>query len=170
VLTGSARDLQADIYADSFELLEKTICQLDDCQFSHSDLLSSISLSLLHITMRKALGAGWLSLERLRDERPCSLGSITIRVRRLSPECTQLLMLWISPALALELKPTELEANHLQPSSAEVKNSWSCTSTYVYVFVTKFVVKHRAKFIEQDTILNQEMHFCYFSTVLPIRI
>jgi hypothetical protein len=38
------------------------------------------------------------------------------------------------------------EADHSPPSSVEVKNAWSYTSTTQYVFVAWFLVKHRDKF------------------------
>jgi hypothetical protein len=38
------------------------------------------------------------------------------------------------------------EADHLPPSSAEVKNAWSYTSTSQYVFMAWCLVKHRNNF------------------------
>jgi hypothetical protein len=38
------------------------------------------------------------------------------------------------------------EAEHSSPSSAEVKNSWSYTTTPQYVFMAWFLVKHRDNF------------------------
>jgi hypothetical protein len=38
------------------------------------------------------------------------------------------------------------EANHTPPSSAEVKNAWSYTSTPPYVFMEWCLVKHGDKF------------------------
>jgi hypothetical protein len=92
-------------------------------------------------------------LDFLRYEQPCNLGSNINRIRKLSPEFKQalgftlLFMQWISATLTLELKRPNLEANYLQPPSAEVKNSWSCTSISLYVFMTKFLIKHTEKFI-----------------------
>jgi hypothetical protein len=43
-------------------------------------------------------------------------------------------------------KAARCEADHSPPSSAEVKNSWSYTSTPQYVFVAWFLVKHRNNF------------------------
>jgi len=37
------------------------------------------------------------------------------------------------------------EADHLPPSSAEVKNTWSYTSTTPYVFMVWYFVKRRNK-------------------------
>jgi len=39
------------------------------------------------------------------------------------------------------------EADNLPPSSAEVKNTWSDTSSLPHVFILWCVVKHRGKFI-----------------------
>jgi hypothetical protein len=38
------------------------------------------------------------------------------------------------------------EADHSPPSSAEVKNAWSCTSTPQYVFMVWCLVEHRDNF------------------------
>jgi hypothetical protein len=38
------------------------------------------------------------------------------------------------------------KADHSSPSSAEVKNAWSCTSTPPYVFMAWCLVKHRDNF------------------------
>jgi hypothetical protein len=35
------------------------------------------------------------------------------------------------------------EAEHSHPSSAEVKNTWSYTSTYLYVFMEWYLITHR---------------------------
>jgi hypothetical protein len=54
------------------------------------------------------------------------------------------------------------EAHHSPPSSAEVKNAWSCTSTPQYVFMAWCLVKPRDKFtftcISLD-IRRTEKHF-----------
>jgi hypothetical protein len=39
------------------------------------------------------------------------------------------------------------EADHLPPSSSEVKKAWSYTSTLQYVFMAWCLVKHRDNFI-----------------------
>jgi hypothetical protein len=44
-------------------------------------------------------------------------------------------------------KRQECEADHLPPSSAEVKSAWNCISTHQYVFVSWCLVKHRDNFI-----------------------
>jgi hypothetical protein len=38
------------------------------------------------------------------------------------------------------------EADHYLPTSAEVKNGWSYTSTPQYAFMTWYLVKHRDNF------------------------
>jgi len=41
------------------------------------------------------------------------------------------------------IKRSWREADHSPPSSSEVKNAWSCTSTPHYVFMAWYLVKHR---------------------------
>jgi hypothetical protein len=45
--------------------------------------------------------------------------------------------------LSLGVKRPGCEADHSLPSSAEVKNAWSYTSTPQYVFMAWCLVKHR---------------------------
>jgi hypothetical protein len=49
-------------------------------------------------------------------------------------------------ALSLWVKKPEREADHSPPSSAEVKNTWSYTSTPPYAFTDWCLVKHRNNF------------------------
>jgi hypothetical protein len=49
-------------------------------------------------------------------------------------------------ALSLGVKWPGPEADHSPPSSAEVKNAWSYTSTPQYVFMAWCLVKHTDKF------------------------
>jgi hypothetical protein len=44
------------------------------------------------------------------------------------------------------LKQSGRETDHSPPSSAEVKNTWSYTSTPPYVFMSWYLVKHTDKF------------------------
>jgi hypothetical protein len=53
---------------------------------------------------------------------------------------------WVPGALSLRVKWPGCEANHSPPSSAEVKNAWSYTSTPQYVFMAWCLVKHRDNF------------------------
>jgi hypothetical protein len=48
--------------------------------------------------------------------------------------------------LSLGVKRPRREADHSPPSSAEVKNAWSYTSTPPYVFIAWCLVKHRDNF------------------------
>jgi hypothetical protein len=41
------------------------------------------------------------------------------------------------------VKRSETEADHSPPSSAEVKNAWSYTSTLSFVFMAWRLIKHR---------------------------
>jgi len=50
---------------------------------------------------------------------------------------------WLFPR---RVKRLGREADHSPPSSAEVKNGWSCTSTPPYVFLAWRLVKYRNKF------------------------
>jgi len=43
---------------------------------------------------------------------------------------------WAARALSLGIKRQQHEADHSSPSSAEVKNAWSYTSTAPYAFMT----------------------------------
>jgi hypothetical protein len=49
-------------------------------------------------------------------------------------------------ALSLGVKRPGRDADHSSPSSAEVKNAWSYTSTPQYVFIAWCLVKHRDNF------------------------
>jgi hypothetical protein len=49
-------------------------------------------------------------------------------------------------AIFLGVKRPGREADHSAPSSAEVKNAWSYTSTPQYVFMAWCLVKHRDNF------------------------
>jgi hypothetical protein len=53
---------------------------------------------------------------------------------------------WVSQTLPLGVKRLGREADHSPPTSAEVKNAWSYTSTPQYVFMAWYLVKHRDSF------------------------
>jgi hypothetical protein len=53
---------------------------------------------------------------------------------------------WVTGSLSLEVKRPGSEAEHSPPSSAEVKNEWSYTSTRQYVFMAWCLVKRRDNF------------------------
>jgi hypothetical protein len=63
---------------------------------------------------------------------------------RLGP--TQPPIQWVQGAFYLGVKRPGHEADHSLPSSAEVKNAWSCTSTPQYVFMAWCLVNHRNNF------------------------
>jgi hypothetical protein len=48
---------------------------------------------------------------------------------------------WVQGALSLGVKQARCEADHSPPSSDEVKNVWSCTSTPQYAFMAWCSVK-----------------------------
>jgi hypothetical protein len=49
---------------------------------------------------------------------------------------------WVDGALSLGVKRPRHEADHSPPSTAEVKDVWSYTSTPQYVFMAWCLVKH----------------------------
>jgi hypothetical protein len=53
---------------------------------------------------------------------------------------------WVPGSLSLGVKRPGREADHSLPSSADVKNAWSYTSTPQYVFMAWCSVKHRDNF------------------------
>jgi hypothetical protein len=53
---------------------------------------------------------------------------------------------WVPGPLSLEVKRSGRESDHSPPSSAEVKNAWSYTSTSQYVFMAWCLVKHSDNF------------------------
>jgi hypothetical protein len=55
-------------------------------------------------------------------------------------------MQWVPGIFSLGVKRPGRESDHSTPSSAEVKNAWSCTSTPQYVFTAWCLVKHRDNF------------------------
>jgi hypothetical protein len=68
-------------------------------------------------------------------------------VSRTALKPTQPPIQWVLEALSLGLKRQGHETDHSPPSSAEVKNAWSYTSTPQYVFMAWYSVKHRDNFI-----------------------
>jgi hypothetical protein len=50
---------------------------------------------------------------------------------------------WVPGALSLGVKRPGREADHSLPSSAEIKDAWSYTSTPQYVFLAWCLIKHR---------------------------
>jgi hypothetical protein len=65
---------------------------------------------------------------------------------RTALEPTQPLIQWVPGSLSLGVKRPGREADHSLPSSAEVKNAWSYTSTPQYVFMASCLVQHRDNF------------------------
>jgi hypothetical protein len=93
-----------------------------------------------------ALGYGlddWSSTVRF----PVGLGIFLFTtVSRTALGLTQPPIQWVPGALSLGVKRLGLEADHSPPSSVEVKNAWSYTSTPQYVFMAWCLVKHRDNF------------------------
>jgi hypothetical protein len=65
---------------------------------------------------------------------------------RTALEPTQPPIQWVQGALSPKVERPGRETNHSSPSSAEVKNAWSYTSTLQYVFMEWCLVKHRHNF------------------------
>jgi hypothetical protein len=53
---------------------------------------------------------------------------------------------WVPGVLSLGVKRPGREADHLPPSSAEVKNAWTIPPLLQYVFMAWCLVKHRDNF------------------------
>jgi hypothetical protein len=94
---------------------------------------------------------------------------------------TQPPILWVPGALSLGVKRPGREADHSPPSSAEVKNAWSYTSTPPYVFMAWCLVKHRDNFtlplpffthciknISTDQELICSIRFQYFPIIVDL--
>jgi hypothetical protein len=64
-------------------------------------------------------------------------------VSRTALGSTQPPIQWVLGTLSLGVKRLGREVDHSLPSSAEVKNVWSYTSTPQYVFMAWCLVKHR---------------------------
>jgi hypothetical protein len=60
---------------------------------------------------------------------------------------------WVPGALSLGVKRPGRETNHSPPSSVEVKNARSYTSTSLYIFIAWCLVKHRDNFNFISTLL-----------------
>jgi hypothetical protein len=67
-------------------------------------------------------------------------------VSRLALGPTQPPIQWVPGTVSLGVKPPRREANHSPPSSTEVKNEWSYTSTLQYIFMARCLVKYKDNF------------------------
>jgi hypothetical protein len=93
-----------------------------------------------------ALGYG-LDIRGSRVRFPAVAGNIFLTTAsRTALGPTQPPIQWFSEVLSLEVKRPGRETYHLPPSSAEVKNAWSYTSTPQYVFMEWCLVKHGDNF------------------------
>jgi hypothetical protein len=112
-------------------LLSVRLCFLL-CLFSYSTsflFFLSLSFLLLGFNFRRGLGIFLFT---------------TVSGTVLKP--TQSPFQWLPGALSLRVKRPGREADHSSPSSAEVKNAGSYTSTPQYVFMAWCLVKHRDNF------------------------
>jgi hypothetical protein len=98
--------------------------------------------------------SGIIHVQEIHRSKDSSVNIVTrLRAGRfLFPTASRLPLLWDPPSLASNryrgLFPREYrgpgsEANHSPPTSAEVKNAWSYTSTPTYVFMARYLVQHR---------------------------
>jgi hypothetical protein len=73
---------------------------------------------------------------------------------------------WVPGALSLGVKRPGREADHSRPSSAEVKNTWSYTSTPQYFIMAWCLVKHRdnksivTKLVALQKLQSQKLFHC----------
>jgi len=56
---------------------------------------------------------------------------------------TQLPIQWLLGELSPRVKQLGHEADHSPPSSAKVKNTWSCTTIPTYIFMVWCLIEHR---------------------------
>jgi len=85
---------------------------------------------------------GWLGFDSWQGQVSFLITSISRPV--LGP--TKPLILWVLRVLSLGVKQPGHEADHSPPSSAEIKNAWSCTSTPPYIFMAQCLIKHKNNF------------------------
>jgi hypothetical protein len=90
----------------------------------------------LHHTEQETYNKTTLTLLNLRK-------SLFTTVSRQALRPTQPPVQWVPGALSLGVKRPGREADHSPPSSAEVKNAWSYTSTPARVFTVWCLIKHR---------------------------
>jgi hypothetical protein len=69
---------------------------------------------------------------------------------------------WVPGSLSLTVKRPGREADHSLPSSAEVKNARNYTSTPLYVFMERCLVKHRDNFTFTLPHSPHSLHICKF--------
>jgi hypothetical protein len=67
---------------------------------------------------------------------------------------TQPSIQWGPETFTLGVERPGREADHSPPYSAEVKNTWSCTSTPQYVFMSLQLFKHRDSFTFYLTLIH----------------
>jgi hypothetical protein len=64
---------------------------------------------------------------------------------------------WVPGVLSTEVRCLGRNANHRSPSSAEVKDMWSYTSTPPYVFMAWFLVKRRKSFARKVSVFQTSL-------------
>jgi hypothetical protein len=104
------------------------------------------SAYFIHYAYWFILATGW-TIRFLGFDSQWGLGIFLFTtMSRMALGPTQLPIPWVPAALSLEVKRPRREADHSPPSSSEVQNVWSYTSTPQY-FMAWCIVKHRDNFI-----------------------
>jgi hypothetical protein len=97
------------------------------------DIIRSVAARVAHGYI--ALGYG-LDVPEFESRQGLGLFLLTTASRlALGPNQPPIQRQWEPEALPVEEKWPGLEADHSRPSSAEVKNAWSYSSTLSYVFI-----------------------------------
>jgi hypothetical protein len=84
---------------------------------------------------------------------------------------TQSPIQWVPGTLSPSVKRPVREADHLPPSSTEVKNAWRYTSTPSYVFMTWCLVQYRMRLHIVDNFTLRYLtspHLCAYSLQVSI--
>jgi hypothetical protein len=109
-------------------------------------IYGSYNIKIRNSSVGIALGCG-LNDRGSRVRFPAGLGIFLFTTAsRTALGFTQPPIQWVPGVLSLGVKRPGREADHSHPSSAEVKNAWSYTSTPQYVFLAWCLVKHRDTF------------------------
>jgi hypothetical protein len=74
---------------------------------------------------------------------------------------------WVPRVQSSEVMRPGCEADHSPPSSTEVKNEWSYTSTPHYAFLTWYLLKHRVNF--SFTLVTLMASVCQLSHVMTLK-
>jgi hypothetical protein len=113
----------------------------------------------------KAQSVYWLGygpIWSVFDSRQGQVFLVFVTASRPDLDPTQHPVQWVTWAPSPEVKWSGREYGHSPPSSAEVKNAWSYTSTSPYAFTTWCLPKPRDKFIVLPCSILRQMLWKYF--------